>query len=437
MRDRSTIFTFARGHGRGPAPRWRSGSVYLLALGASTLIAIIGLTALTKVRINQRMERQAGTRATAQLLAMSAVEHALAVIDGSPQWRMLLKHDVESPEVNIGDGAFTWALIVESGGDLSDDESEPVRLRGTGRSGESVQMYSVQLMPVKTPLTCLESCLHGNGTISFNGANVQADRPVSTNWSMDATSANVDAPVQAVTDITGATYSGTREVGIAAKELPDAASAFDYYLNQGTQISIASLPLDGSGFRVLERMAIGDRKNPLGLTNPEGIYVVRCNGAPIIIRTCRIIGTIVLLEPGPGSRIEGSVNWSPAVPTYPAMMVRGSMDVRMSSSPLSESSGGSNVNYNPPGMPYNGSEDLDTSDSFPSVIRGLVYMTETLSNSTNEINVQGMIVVGETTNLAGTLNVKYRQDIYQNAPPGFYYMNKVVVVPKSWQQDVR
>ena len=88
-------------------------------------------------------------------------------------------------------------------------------------------------------------------------------------------------------------------------------------------------------------------------------------------------------------------------------------------------------------MPYNGSEDADTSDSYPSIVKGLVYMTEKLINNTNGIYVDGMIIVGQTTNVAGTVNVKYRRDIYKDAPPGFYYMNKVVVVPKSWQQDVR
>ena len=415
----------------------RRGSVYLLALGVSTLVTVIGLTALMTIRSNQRLARQSADRATAQTLALSAIEHALAAIDAAPEWRTMLQHDVEPGKIALGRGTFSWKLLDEIDGDLANDPTQPFKLQGIGRSGQAVQMYSVRVDPVKTPLSCLESCLHGNGTISFSGATVDADRFVSTNNSMNAVSAIINAPVQAVSNITGVAYNRTRETGVAPREMPDAVTVFDYYLANGSEIPLGGLLLDGTGARVLERLVIGPGRNPLGLTNPQGIYVIRCGGATVVIRDCRIVGTLVLLDPGVGSRVEGSVNWEPAVPTYPAMMVRGSMDIRMTTASLSESSGGSNVNYNPPGTPYNGSEDLDTSDSYPSIIKGLVYMTEKLINNTNGIRVEGMIVVGQTTNVSGTVNVKYRRDIYQDAPPGFYYMNKVVAVPKSWQRDVR
>jgi hypothetical protein len=422
---------------RRPAALTRRGSIYLLALGVSTLVTVIGLTALATIRANQRITRQTGDRATAQSLAMSAVEHALTLIDSTPQWRTMITSGTESARFPLGQGTFSWKLIDETDGDLANDESQPVRLQGIGRFGRAEQLYGVQLRPVKTPLTCLEASLHGNGTISFDGATVNADALVSTNGSVSASGATVNATVQAVGSITGATYTRKTEPGSPARELPDAASAFDYYLDHGTAISLGALKLDSAGFYVLERLALGAGRNPLGIANPEGIYVIRCGGAPIIVRNCRIAGTLVLLDPGTNSHIEGSVNWEPGVPNYPALMVRGSMEIRTTSSNLSESSGGSNVNYNPPGMPYNGSEDLDTSDEYPSVIRGIVYMTEKLMNYTNGINVEGTIVVGLATNVSGEMTIKYRQDIYRDPPPGFYYMNKVVVVPKSWQQDVR
>ena len=422
---------------RRGAPLRRKGSVYLLALGVSTLIAVIGLSALTKVRINQRQARQGTARSTAQSLAMSAVDHALAIIDATPQWRTMLRNDVESAEFKLGDGTFTWKLVDEVDGNLENDPSQLVRLRGTGRSGDAVQMYAVQLQPVKTPLACLKACLYGNGTIAWSGATVQADRWVGTNGSMNAVSAVINAPVRAVGGITGVSYGDLKEPNSEAMEMPDPVAVFDYYLINGTEISLGALPLDSSGVRVLERLALGAKCNPLGLVNAEGIYVIRCAGTQVVVRNCRVVGTIVLLDPGVGSRIEESVSWEPALPTYPALMVRGSMDIRMTAASLSESSGGSNVNFNPPGMPYDGAEDADTSDSYPSIVKGLVYMTEKLINNTNGISVEGMILVGQTTNVSGTVNVKYRRDIYHDPPPGFYHMNKVVVVPKSWQQDVR
>lgn len=415
----------------------RRGSVYLLALGVSTLIAVIGLSALTKVRINQRLAKQGQARSAAQSLAQSAVEHALTTIDATPQWRTVLRHDVESTEFKLGDGTFTWKLIDETDGDLANDDGQLVRLRGTGRSGHSVQMYAVQLQPVKTPLGCLEACLYGSGAVLLEGANVQADRWVGSNGSISAVSATVNAPVRAVGGISGVAFNDRKEPDSEPLQMPDPAAVFDYYLNNGTEVPLGGLLLESSGVRVLERVALGAKRNPLGLTNPEGIYIVRCAGAPVVIRNCRLIGTLVLLDPGVGSRIEESVNWEPALPTYPALMVRGSIEIRTRGSDLSESSGGSNVNFNPPGMPYNGTEDTDTDDGFPSLVKGIVYVSDKLTNNADGIRVDGTVLVGTSTSLAGTVNVKYRRDIYLDAPPGFYHMNKVLVVPKSWAQQVQ
>jgi hypothetical protein len=409
----------------------------MLALGVSTLIAVIGLSALTKVRINQRLAKQGEARSAAQSLAQSAVEHALTMIDATPQWRTMLPNGAESMEFKLGDGTFTWKLGDEVDGDLANDETQLVRLRGTGRSGHAVQMYAVQLQPVKTPLGCLEACVYGSGTVALSGAHVQADRWVGTNGSISAVSATVNAPVRAVGGITGVAFNDVTEPNSEPLQMPDATGVFDYYLSKGTEIALGGLLLESSGVRVLERVALGAKRNPLGLTNAEGIYIVRCAGAPVVIRNCRVVGTLVLLDPGVGSRIEESVSWEPAVPTYPALMVRGSMEIGMTGNDLSESSGGSNVNFNPPGMPYGGTEDTDTDDSFPSRVKGIVYVSDRLVNNADGIRVEGTVVVGTSASLAGSVNVKYRRDIYLDAPPGFYHMNKVVVVPKSWEQRVQ
>src|SRR5687767_5377373 len=111
---------------RRRAPGRRRGSIYLLALGVSTLVAVIGLTALVTIRANQRIARQTGERAAAQSLALSAVEHALTLIESAPQWRTLVKSGGEGAKLPLGQGTFSWTLIDEIDGDLVNDESQPV-----------------------------------------------------------------------------------------------------------------------------------------------------------------------------------------------------------------------------------------------------------------------------------------------------------------------
>ena len=77
--------------------------------------------------------------------------------------------------------------------------------------------------------------------------------------------------------------------------------------------------------RYIYRKVLGPSVNPFGVgTNAHGVYWIDCAGNRITIERSRIRGTLVLINPGSGSSVgSGPINWSPAVPGYPALVVNG------------------------------------------------------------------------------------------------------------------
>ncbi len=75
--------------------------------------------------------------------------------------------------------------------------------------------------------------------------------------------------------------------------------------------------------RLLERVRLALDSNPFGETSPDGVYFIDLDGKDLVIRDCVIEGTLLLSNPGPGTRIEGSVAWRPVVPGDPILVVTG------------------------------------------------------------------------------------------------------------------
>ena len=97
------------------------------------------------------------------------------------------------------------------------------------------------------------------------------------------------------------------------------------------------------------------------------------------------------------------------------------------------------MNFNPPDTPYNGSSDVDLSDTYPSEIQGLVHVTGTLQMG-NTVLSAGWC---SANRLSPTMRVScqqsqiiYTPSLYTNPPQG--YTSAVNMIPQSgsWQQVV-
>lgn len=425
-----------------PAPRnnlrrhRRRGSIYLVVLGYASLVTIIGMSALLALRVQRRAAEGEIDLTRARLHARSAIESGLWTIAHDPDWRTAAPNGTWINNQPFGEGTYALDGVDPDDGDLADAINDRLVFTGTGVSGEARHRTQVQLEPRIEPLACLEVALHAGNDLNFDGAALQSDQTISANNDVNSTDSTMLANVEAVNSVSGDGFVGTTATGISPRAMPDAA-VFDYYLANGTPISIFALTEElrdtGTRWRIQDKV-ISPASNPFGVTtNPEGIYVIDCKFEEIRIDKSRIVGTLVLLDPGPNSTIKSSLNWEPAVRDFPAVLVRGDIELSLSSTALDEAD--RETNFNPPGTSYKDFEDGDTVDRYPSLITGLVYVSGNLLTG-NSTTLDGIVVVGGSLNASGVMDLTYRQALFDNPPPGFFTVPGMRVVAGSWKQIV-
>jgi len=127
----------------------RRGGIYPLVLIVS---ATASAAVLTGLAIRQQTDaRRADTAdlADARLLARAGVESAMQVIDETSGWR-------DSTEINEGwsvdtdNGQLRVAVTDPTDGDLTDDDTDPYRITGTGAKGDAEASISIDFVYTTT-----------------------------------------------------------------------------------------------------------------------------------------------------------------------------------------------------------------------------------------------------------------------------------------------
>ena len=411
--------------------RPRQGFLYVAVLVTTVLVAVIGLTSVSVGRLELRIASQSSDLVLAQALARAGVENGVLKLSSDPAWRTTMSVNTELPVVPIsrGGGTITYKFV-DADGSLSDDASDAVEVVGIGRVGDVTVVDSVRLYPTGSALTCLESSLCCAGNIQLGLLiTLSTNQFVSSNGNINAglLGSSINGSAQAVGTISG-TVSGSKVSGITARQLPG-SDVFEYYKDNGTWIDIDSIPS-----YAITSTVLSPASNPYGTeTNAEGIYVIDCEGRNLSITNSRIVGTIVLLNPGSTAHVGNSVRWDPVSPNYPALMVSGSISLVHGTSDLNESSLG--VNFNPTGTPYDGDEDADTADTYPSEIRGLVYVSGTFKNTLSGGNPIKGVLVCQASQIWSNCSLHYRSTFLTYPPPGFATGNPMRISPGSWKRQ--
>lgn len=395
----------------------------------------MGLVAITAATLRTRSASDAWDYAAAQMLAHSATEYGVELVRGNVTWRSAYLLSTENPCVALpsASGTMAWMLVDEDG-KLADDDSDSVRIIGIGRVGRTRATESVRMLPTGQPLTCLGSSLHCSGDISL-GSSLQfmTNQQVSSNGNISASGffTSLQGNVEAVGTATGA-INGNIVQNAAQRRMPG-SSVFDYYLDNGTVIPISSIP-SVSGISTIDRRVISTQLNPFGKSNPEGIYVIYCAGQQLCIKNSRIMGTLVLIDPAPNSSLEGSLRWDAAITNYPALLVKGGLVIKSSSTSLSEFF--LVTNFNPASAPYMGLSDSDQIDTYPSEINGIVYLTDKLDAPQDflESVFRGVTICG-SINAMSSCRFNYRSLLFDKPPPGFSSGNPLAVVPGSRRRE--
>ena len=417
----------------------RRASIYVLILGTSMIVVTIGLSAILVSRINLQGRTRANDWIAAGDLAFSAVEYGLAMIGTEPEWRTVYTHKLETPELPLGQGTFRWMMEDQVDGDLGNEDTDPVRLYGIGRVGDTCRVYSVLLQPEGNTLTCLEVAFCTAGDLNLDDATANCNQIISSNLSVTGVGVSrIDGDVEAGGTITGISGSGTRTPGITPlRTMPDPNTVYDYYIANGTPIDINTIPSFKSKY-TMSGVVLSPTWNPFGagVTNPQGIYVIDAQGYVLEIEYSRIVGTLVILNGSPMcSYVQGAVNWEPAVSNYPALLVQGPLCLHMDgSAPLDETDAGTSLN--PMGAPYDGFWDGDTDDTYPSIIKGLIYAESGLDVASFPV-VDGVVVSGDIANLtpSAVFDLTFDKTYLDNPPPGFGSTGdgKTSPVAGTWQ----
>jgi hypothetical protein len=416
----------------------------VLILAVTSLAGVSAMAALIATRSQFRGVAQNNDATRAEALAESAVEWALSKIAADANWRTTYTSGVETTPVALGGGTVAFKLVDEADGNLANVVTDSVRLYGIGRFGAATRVYSVQASG-RDALSCLNVPLCVGGTLKMGKTIVDAaGATIACNADVDGDgNAVVNASVEACDSVNGSGWSlsGTQTSGVPARSMP-AASAFDYYLANGTVINYSSI----SGGDI-KNVVISPTQNPYSLlnsvTNPKGIYIIDCGGQKLTITNCRIVGTLVVLNPGGGSRLGDSTNggaicWAPAVPNYPCLLVKGDIKLSFSANKTTVLSETLLLNYNPPGTPYpypGGAEDILYSDNYPSRIAGLVYISGDADGDKYVPAVDMLVIGGKYETKDDNLVLSYNPLFSSRPPPGFAGAGPLMPMVGSWRWE--
>ncbi|MBM4075974.1 MAG: hypothetical protein FJ267_10055 [Planctomycetes bacterium] len=409
--------------------------MYVGVLATTTIVALIGLSSLSVAHLGLKSAARSRDAGTAQILARSAVEEGVRVLTTTPSWRSSFVNNTTypTPLISLNGGTISWKFV-DTDGSLSDDPADAVRVYGIGKCGSATYVESVELYPTETPLTCLEAPFHcgSNVTLQF-GANFTTSQFISTNGSLTATivPSSVQGNVEAVGAITG-TVTGTKKTPIIPRQMPS-DTVFDYYLANGTWIDISAIP-KSIGTATIQKQVLSPTLNPFGPAgNSEGIYVIDCQNQDLKVCNSRILGTLVLINPGSTCMISSTMLMTSVSYNFPALLVRGNCQIQLVNVNLDEAT--LSCNFNPVGAPYGGVEDTDTTDSFPSKIKGLVYVSGQLNFpfSVTRCDFEGSVICGSVYGGADA-KFSYRPTHLHYPPPGFSRGNTVVVMPGTWNR---
>ncbi len=389
----------------------RRATAYLAVVGTSVVVALIGLAALTTVRIEARSLQGGGDLMEAMHYAQSAIEMGRYKIRNDPNWRTNLTNGTWIHEKPIGSGLYSLEGLDPIDGIIANILDHPLTLIGTGIKGDARYKLQVRLQSKGGALTCLQVPQHSGSNTTMSGATVSATGgPVSSNGSVSVSSSNVGANVEAVGSITGSYYWGTKTSSISPRTMPE-TSVFDYYIANGTPINIASIP-KANGVPTIQDVTLSNLTNPYGGTNLQGIYVISCAGSNLRIRNSAIVGTLVVLDPGEFS-IQNGINWIPAVPNYPALLVRGNVQ-----------------------LAYTKLDFALNLVTIPSLVTGLIYASNDVSTSAS-VTVTGALIAGRNISNTGALTLTYDPTLLLAPPPGFSgESGDIEVVPGSWKRVV-
>lgn len=366
------------------------GSIYVLTL-ATALVLVIITVGLSRLLIRARQDARAARQIEqAQIHAQLGLRHALWATHRNDNWRTILPNGEWLTDIAVGQAVYSVTGTDPDDGDLADNPSDPVILQCSATVGDAARALQVEARSTKMDFLDYRA-VAGNLLKIENHAVIQGDIFSNNNITKTGGDTWIYGDVSAVGAIADQTnISGVITEGADPLGLPTGQSVYDFYAPLATVI-----PYQNEIFAKV----LSPTSNPYGAANADGVYLMNCSGNKVVIKQCRIIGTLVLVNPTNDSAVEISVNWRPARTDYPALIIRGGeFEIKIDRA-VSEAE--INTDLSMPGEPGYGTK----TDTYNGEIHGMIFTTHRLKLS-QQTKLYGMAVSLDELNLRDSSRIE-------------------------------
>jgi Tfp pilus assembly protein PilX len=402
--------------------RHHRGSIYVLVMSISMLVAVIGMGALMSARVQTRLSRNATDFATARLCARAGLEVALFRIQQDPTWRTDLGNGTWFSNVPLNQGTFSVSAADPITGNISAASNDPVVLTCTGTRGSAVYAMQVTVQVSSTGLACtaVSVCSGGNTVLSKCAFN--SNQIASANGILQISGdSSFNANAQAVGQISAnGAYVKSQQTITQPLGLPDPVHVFDYYNSNGTTIPLSSIAQSNAAQLV---------SNTSFESNTTGWYVYSASSSSVKLSLDSSVkqdGSKAMLISGRGSTgdvpaidlpllsIRNGDTYAVKMPTYgSALLGLGSVSATI----VLQTS--------------NGTESFSTSSaSFPLLGSGWVTPQGNLTISWTGTLSKATLVLTCTTS-SGNLDIDAVSLTDTSLPSNAYVMDRVLLSPTS------
>ncbi|MCK5269461.1 MAG: hypothetical protein KAJ46_01700 [Sedimentisphaerales bacterium] len=403
-----------------PTNRKETGSVYFLTL-ASALVLVALVLGLSVHNLQFRRSSRSQTQIDrAYIYAEFGIRHAMHFTKVEPDWRQILSNGTWLEDIAVDQATYTVTGIDPVDGDLANNPDDPVVLTATATINDVSRTISVKTKPA--PFRILNYAVAAANNIDISNK-VRINGDVTSNADIDKSGGNtwIFGNAEAVGTIHETiNISGDIVPGSSPKDFPNAEEIMAYYTSRATFIPYIA---------TIENILLSPSNNPFGPTNPDGLYYIDCDIGEITIKNCRIIGTLIIRSILIDKvTIESAVNWQPARPDYPALIVDHQLSrIKIhTENDLSEDS--INTDLSLPGEPGYG----DEVDIYPNIIKGLICCYNDISLE-SKCNIQGTVIARNDIILKDDAVCTYDPAILDNPPEGFHN-SALIPVHGTWRR---
>lgn len=409
---------------RGGQRGRRGAAIYTAVVFNALIVGLLGLSALSIVRIERRQSLTSSDQIIARENAASAVAAALARIKNDATWRTTFTHNTESGAIAFSSGSATWRLVDKVDTSLGNNTRHGVFIDGIGRCGSAVWVERVEALQPEAPLPTLAAAMHSNARLRIDSwcSLTATGGVVSTNTELDVSGALI-GEAHCSTNSSSGWVTGSVTTGMTARETAASSTLFAALRDQATAI-----PYSGN----LNKHLLGPSVNTYGgSTHADGLYYINAGSSTLSITSSRIYGTLI---------VKGNVVINDNVflqfnkREFPVLVVDGNLTLALDSSDyLSESAEGRN--FNPMTALFQNSGDLDTSDVYPSEIWGLVHVLGNLGVIDTTRVVGGILVDGEVR-ISSRMTVQRDPTLFFSPPTGYWTAapGPLAVKPTEWRR---